>query len=140
MLSAPQLDEGVCDVGDRDAETGRVPDRLPVVAAVHLEGRERVLALLDCDADVAPLRLAGRGSGLLRGLSLGRGGGIADINGRCEVSWCPGHRTGRFIDMPSTSVEVAEVDDIELPVDHDCEVSSRVQVRDDKKNPCWLKS
>ena len=96
------------------------PDRLPV-ASVLSEGREEVLALLEGDADVAPLRLAGWALGALAGppSRAGLRRHHKDIGGRCRVSWCPGHRTGRFADILSTSVVVAEVDVIELPVNHD---------------------
>ena len=68
---------------------------------------------------------AGGRSGFLRGLPLGRGAGdgIKDLGGCCWLKWRPGRRAGRVIDVLSQRVVVTEVDVIELPVDHDWEVS-----------------
>ena len=126
-LPAPQLDKEVRDVGDRDAELRGVPGRRLVVAVLP-EGGEEVLPLLDGDADIAPLWLGRRALGVLAGSSSRAWRWRRhhkDIGGCCRLKWRPRRRAGRVIDIVSQRVVVTEVDVIELPVDHDWEVSLR---------------
>ena len=124
-LPAPQLDKEVFDAGDRGAKLCLEQDRRLVVGMLP-ESREEVLPLLDGDADMTPPWLTGRPLGVLPGPSSLAGQQHKDLGWSCTVRRCPGHPTGRFVNVLSTSVFVivAEVDVIELPVDQDCECSS----------------
>ena len=85
------------------------------------ENFNEVLPLLDGDADITRPWLTGRALMVLPRSSTRAGllGHHKDLGWSCTVRRCPRHRTGRFVNVLSTSVVVAEVDVIELPVDHD---------------------